>query len=100
MGRWFTAAPIWYVVGLSGQLLFGSRFFLQWIASEWAKRPVLPRAFWYLSLFGGVALLVYALHRRDPVFAIGQAGGLIVYVRNLMLDRPAQANAPTAASAT
>jgi lipid-A-disaccharide synthase-like uncharacterized protein len=88
MTRWFTSPPIWYVVGILGQLLFGSRFFIQWIASEWAKRPVVPRAFWYLSLSGGVALLVYALHRRDPVFAIGQAGGLLVYVRNLMLDRP------------
>ena len=92
MGRWFTQPPIWYVIGLTGQLLFGSRFFIQWLASEWAKRPVLPRAFWYVSLSGGVALLVYALHRRDPVFAVGQAGGLLVYARNLMLDRP-QTNA-------
>jgi lipid-A-disaccharide synthase-like uncharacterized protein len=92
MGRWFTQTPVWYVVGLAGQLLFGSRFVIQWIASEWAKRPVLPRAFWYASLSGGVALLVYAVHRRDPVFAVGQAGGLLVYTRNLMLDRP-QTNA-------
>ena len=96
MGRWFTQAPIWYVVGISGQVLFGSRFFIQWLASEWAKRPVLPRAFWYASLAGGVALLIYALHRRDPVFAVGQAAGLIIYARNLMLDRPAQANAASA----
>jgi len=89
MGRWFASPPIWYAVGIGGQILFGSRFFLQWMASEWAKRPVLPRAFWYLSLCGGGALLVYALHQRDPVFAAGQAAGLFVYARNLMLDRPA-----------
>ena len=92
MGKWFTQAPIWYVIGLAGQIMFGSRFFIQWLASEWAKRPVLPRAFWYASLAGGVALFVYALHRRDPVFAVGQAVGLLVYARNLMLDRP-QTNA-------
>lgn len=88
MNRWFSSPPLWYAVGIVGQVLFGSRFFLQWLASEWAKRPVLPRAFWYLSLTGGVALFAYALHRRDPVFAIGQGAGLFVYVRNLMLDRP------------
>lgn len=86
MDRWFSSAPIWYVVGLAGQILFGSRFFVQWVASEWAKRPVLPRGFWYLSLAGGCALFVYALHQKDPVFAIGQGAGLLVYARNLMLD--------------
>lgn len=97
MARWFSSAPLWYVVGIVGQVLFGSRFFLQWLASEWAKRPVFPRAFWYLSLVGGIALFVYALHQRDPVFAIGQGAGLLVYARNLMLDhRPHPAPAPSA----
>jgi lipid-A-disaccharide synthase-like uncharacterized protein len=86
MDRWFSSAPIWYVVGLTGQILFGSRFLIQWVASEWAKRPVLPRGFWYLSLVGGCALFIYALHQKDPVFAIGQGAGLLVYARNLMLD--------------
>jgi lipid-A-disaccharide synthase-like uncharacterized protein len=77
----------WYAVGFLGQFTFGSRFFVQWFASERARRVIIPRIFWYLSLAGGVALLAYALHRRDPVFAIGQAAGLVVYVRNLALGR-------------
>jgi lipid-A-disaccharide synthase-like uncharacterized protein len=97
MDNWFSSAPAWYVVGLTGQILFGSRFFVQWVASEWAKRPVFPRGFWYLSLVGGCALFVYALHQKDPVFAIGQGAGLLVYARNLMLDhRPQAAAVPSA----
>lgn len=97
MDRWFSSAPLWYVVGILGQILFGSRFFLQWIASEWAKKPVFPRAFWYLSLVGGIALFAYAMHQKDPVFAVGQGTGVLVYVRNLMLAR--RENAPEPVSA-
>jgi len=87
MHDWFSSPTIWYGIGMLGQVLFGSRFVLQWIASEQARRSVLPRAFWYLSLTGGAALLAYAIQRHDPVFAIGQAGGLAVYARNLALRR-------------
>ena len=76
---------IWIVIGLMGQLLFSCRFILQWIASEKNKRSVIPIAFWYLSIGGSLILLSYAIHRTDPVFIIGQSGGLIIYVRNLIL---------------
>src|SRR5512140_1344110 len=85
--KWFSSSFEWYLLGFLGQLFFSARFIFQWIASEIAKRPVLPRNFWYLSLGGGAALLVYAIHRKDPVFAVGQGAGLLVYVRNLMLER-------------
>ena len=78
---------LWLGIGFSGQLLFSLRFFVQWIASERKRRSVIPRVFWYLSLAGGSTLLAYAIFRRDPVFIIGQAFGLVVYVRNLMLLR-------------
>ncbi len=51
------------------------------------KRSVVPHAFWYLSLAGGLVLTVYAVHRRDPVFTLGQAAGLLIYARNLWLTR-------------
>ena len=76
----------WLAIGLAGQALFSARFLIQWIASERMKRSIIPPAFWYFSLAGGVALLVYALQRADPVFIIGQAFGLFVYGRNLHLD--------------
>ncbi len=75
----------WEIVGWSGQALFFGRFFVQWLASERRKQSVVPNAFWYFSLCGGLTLLIYAIHRREPVFVLGQAGGLIIYLRNLWL---------------
>ncbi len=80
-----TADTIWLTIGFAGQLLFTSRFLVQWIASERSQRSVVPLAFWWFSLAGGVTLLAYALWRQDPVFAVGQGSGLVIYVRNLML---------------
>ena len=59
------------------------RFVVQWIASERARKSVIPVAFWFFSIGGGMLLLIYALYRRDPVFIAGQALGLVVYFRNL-----------------
>lgn len=80
-----TANTIWLGIGFLGQLLFTSRFLVQWIASERARRSIVPVAFWWFSLAGGATLLAYAIWRRDPVFAVGQASGLVIYTRNLML---------------
>ena len=73
------------VFGFAGQALFSARFIVQWIASEARKQSVIPLAFWYFSLAGGLFLLIYAILRHDPVFILGQAAGLVVYVRNLIL---------------
>lgn len=75
----------WIIIGFAGQALFTLRFLAQWIASERARRSTVPVAFWWLSLAGGLVLFAYALHRRDPVFAVGQGSGLAIYVRNLVL---------------
>jgi lipid-A-disaccharide synthase-like uncharacterized protein len=79
------SATLWLAVGFLGQALFSARFLVQWLVSEKRRRSVTPIAFWYFSLAGGVILLSYAIHRRDTVFIVGQATGLLVYVRNLML---------------
>lgn len=76
---------IWLVLGFAAQALFSARFLVQWIASERQHRSVVPRLFWYFSVAGGALLLAYAIHRRDPVFIVGQGAGLIVYLRNLQL---------------
>jgi len=76
---------LWMVAGFGAQLCFSSRFLVQWIASERAGRSVVPVTFWTFSVVGGCMLLAYAIHRKDPVFILGQASGLVVYVRNLWL---------------
>ena len=71
------------IVGFGGQALFASRFIIQWIKSEGAKKSVIPVAFWYFSIGGGAVLLLYAIWRQDPVIMCGQGLGLFIYARNL-----------------
>lgn len=75
----------WLILGFSGQVCFFMRFLVQWIVSERKKRSVIPIYFWYLSLAGGLTLLIYAIHIKDPVFIVGQSTGAFIYIRNLML---------------
>lgn len=79
------AMPFWTLFGFLGQGLFASRFLAQWIHAERAGRSEIPVIFWFLSLAGGLVLLVYAIHISSAVFAVGQGFGLLVYARNLHL---------------
>lgn len=79
------SVKMWLIIGFTGQLLFGLRFLIQWICSEVKQESHIPIIFWYFSIGGGAILLIYAIHRKDPVFIVGQSTGLIVYVRNLIL---------------
>ena len=76
---------VWVLVGLGGQALFMTRFLIQWIASEKARRSIVPEAFWWFSIGGAAILLSYAIYRRDPVFILGQSLGFLIYTRNLWL---------------
>ena len=73
------------VIGFLGQGIFASRFIIQWVYSENLGESKIPIIFWYLSIFGGMMLLIYAISRKDPVIITGQAFGIIVYIRNLIL---------------
>ncbi len=82
-----TSDNVWLVIGLLGQAFFLARFLVQWIASERRKQSVVPTTFWYFSIGGGLTLFLYAIHRLDPVFILGQGAGLFVYARNLYFIR-------------
>jgi len=79
------SSKAWIAVGFFGQSFFFTRFLIQWIASERKKQSVIPVAFWHFSFGGGLIVLCYAIHRRDPVFISAQGLGLLVYARNLWL---------------
>ena len=90
LADWFRVVFIeqfdaWVLLGFLAQACFTMRFVVQWIASERAKRSVVPVAFWFFSLGGGTLLLMYAIQRQDPVFIAGQGMGLFIYLRNLWL---------------
>jgi lipid-A-disaccharide synthase-like uncharacterized protein len=75
----------WLMFGLMAQLLFASRFLVQWISSERAGKSVVPFAFWVLSIGGGLMTLLYGLVKREPVIIFGQGLATVIYVRNIVL---------------
>jgi lipid-A-disaccharide synthase-like uncharacterized protein len=81
-------AAVWLAVfGLAAQAVFMSRFLVQWISSERAKKSVVPVAFWWLSISGAAMLLLYGVLRQDIVIILGQSFGFLVYARNLWFIR-------------
>ena len=76
---------LFLIVGFLGQGIFASRFIVQWIFSEKKGESYIPVVFWYLSIFGGLGLLTYAIFRKDPVIIVGQTFGIFIYLRNLIL---------------
>ena len=75
----------WLAFGVVAQLLFTARFLIQWLVSEKMGKSVIPVAFWFLSLGGGIMLLIYGVIRREPIIIMGQAFAVFIYLRNLML---------------
>jgi lipid-A-disaccharide synthase-like uncharacterized protein len=82
---WLTPDHVWALIGGFGTALFASRFIVQWFKSEIEGRSVIPVAFWYCSIGGGIVTLAYTIHLQSVPLSVGQASGLIVYSRNLWL---------------
>ncbi len=84
----------WLVFGVIAQLLFAGRFIVQWIASEKKGKSVIPVAFWFFSMGGGLMTLIYGLVKREPVIILGQGLAMIIYIRNIMLIMKERRQAP------
>jgi lipid-A-disaccharide synthase-like uncharacterized protein len=91
---------LWLAFGFIAQGCFFMRFLVQWMESERRKESVIPISFWYWSLLGAGGTMIYAVHRRDPVFVLGQTTGFVIYIRNLiMIGRKEKAPGKDLASA-
>ncbi|MEO8320019.1 MAG: lipid-A-disaccharide synthase N-terminal domain-containing protein [Bradyrhizobium sp.] len=83
----------WLAFGLIAQLLFTARFLVQWISSERAGQSVVPMAFWFFSMGGGLMTLIYGVAKREPVIILGQSMATVIYIRNIMLIMKSHAKA-------
>jgi lipid-A-disaccharide synthase-like uncharacterized protein len=82
----FIVVTPWKIVGLTGSAVFSIRFFLQWVASERAKKSIIPVGFWECSLLGSMLALSYFIfYRHDSVGVIMTLAPLPLYIRNLYL---------------
>jgi lipid-A-disaccharide synthase-like uncharacterized protein len=77
--------PFWATTALVGQILFGGRFLVQWLVSEYKKKSHVPISFWYLSIAGSLLLLAYSIHIKNPIFMLSFSLNTLIYVRNLHL---------------
>jgi len=77
--------PLWATTAIIGQMVFGGRFVLQWIVSEYKRRSHVPTAFWYMSIVGSAILLSYSIHIRNPIFMLAFSVNTLIYLRNLHL---------------
>ncbi len=87
------AWSFWKILGWVGNVVFFSRFVIQWIATEKERKVVVPLAFWYCSLLGSLCLLIYAVHQRDSVFIFAYLFTWIPYTRNLKFALKERRNA-------
>ena len=76
---------LWFALGMSGNIVFGSRFFIQWIYSEKRRESHVPVIFWWISVVGTLLLLIYFIRIHNMVGIVGHGPNLVPYTRNLML---------------
>ena len=78
----------WKLIGLAGALMFGLRWVVQFLASRRARKPVIPRLFWYMSIVGSLMTLSYFLFsaKQDAVGVLQNLFPAFTAVYSLYLD--------------
>ncbi|MCD6393919.1 MAG: lipid-A-disaccharide synthase N-terminal domain-containing protein [Planctomycetes bacterium] len=77
--------PYWEATAFVGEAVFGGRFILQWIVSEYKKKSHVPVAFRYMSIIGSIILAAYSIHIEKPVLIAAFTLQIGIYARNLVL---------------
>ena len=81
----FKLDPYWELTAFVGEAIFGGRFILQWIVSEYKKKSHVPVPFWYMSIIGSIILAAYSIHIEKPVLIAAFTLQIGIYARNLVL---------------
>ena len=81
----YVDSPYWTAFGVFGNLMFSSRFLIQWYYSEKEKRVVVPAVFWQISFWGSLIALVYAFHIDKAPVILGSIFLPFLYARNLFI---------------
>ncbi|MEZ5544700.1 MAG: lipid-A-disaccharide synthase N-terminal domain-containing protein [Lysobacteraceae bacterium] len=78
----------WKLIGITGALMFGARWVVQFFASRRAGKPVIPRLFWYMSLAGSTMALSYFLfsNKQDVVGVLQNLLPALTAAYSLYLD--------------
>lgn len=87
-------AWFWIAVGVMGNLCFAGRFLVQWLASEWQRKSVIPVAFWYLSLGGALFITLAHAQQHEWLLAVCAGAPFPIYLRNLWLIYQGKGGAP------
>ncbi len=78
----------WKLIGYTGALMFGGRWLVQFIASKRARKPVIPRLFWYMSILGSLMTLSYFMFsaKQDSVGVLQNLFPTFTAIYSLYLD--------------
>jgi len=78
----------WKLIGLTGASMFALRWLVQFVATHKAGEPVIPRAFWVMSLAGSTMTLSYFLFssKQDAVGVLQNLFPAFTAAYSLWLD--------------
>jgi lipid-A-disaccharide synthase-like uncharacterized protein len=81
----------WKLVGYTGVGLFAGRWLVQLMATQREGRPVMPVAFWVMSVSGSALLLIYFIWgRNDSVGVLSNLFPMAVAIYNWVLETKAR----------
>lgn len=77
-------SPLWmYCIGLSAQIFYTGRVFVQWFLSEKHHKVESPGLFWVFSIIGSMILFFYGWLRNDFSIIFGEFITYYIYMWNI-----------------
>ncbi len=76
--------PAITIFGIVGMIIFHSRFYVQWMVSEYHGKSVMPPVFWYLSSVGSVLLMIFGILTQSPLGVLNHNINIVIYIRNIV----------------